>query len=126
MTLGDKDCCSRPYCGHGEVYHDLRNGTHYGPCALCHSSQRNGCKGFAPPLVIGEKLVLIGQRFWFRFEKSDFKNDPVGWHDVKYIDTQGPRVVVVKLTKNGFDKWDLGREYEPGRWSFVKPQEASP
>jgi len=123
MTVGDKDCCSRPYCGHGEVYHDLRNGSRYGPCALCHSGQRNGCKGFAPPLAVGEKLVLIGQKFWFNFEgDKDFPKDPVGWIECKFVNVEWGSIVV---KPKGHDKFDLTRTGVAQRGAVEKPAEAS-
>lgn len=123
MTVGDKDCCSRPYCGHGEVYHSLRQGRHMGPCDLCSSSRgRYGCKRFAPPLEVGGALILIGKKFWYNFEgDAAFPKDPKGWIECKFVDDEYGSIIV---KPKGHEKFCLSRRGVAERGAVVKPEEA--
>jgi len=64
MVLGDKDSCAKRSCGHGEIWHPTC-------CFKNHS--------FIKPLIVEEKVLVIGDKFWYNFLGcEEFPKDPKG------------------------------------------------
>jgi hypothetical protein len=111
LTLGDADCCAK--CGMGDIW---------------HSGDRSTIPGkwphrFIKPLIIGTKVVMVGDRFYYNFPgNADFPTDPKGWVKCIFKDTEGKYGLIVK--PKGHEKFIISRN-EPERFRLEELGEMS-
>ena len=103
MTVGDKDCCAVKTCGHGEIWH---------PTCCQRRPHR-----FVKPLVIGEKVIIVGDRFYYNFEgDAQYPKDPKGWIQCSFSGIDGNNLIV---KPRGFEKFIVSRIH-PERFRLAK------
>ena len=104
MVVGDKDCCARKDCGHGEIWHPT--------CCPRHHV-------FVEPLIIEGRVLLIGDRFYYDFPGDrDYPQGPKGLIECRFSGAEGRHTIIAK--PKGFEKFAISRNNEVERFRQLK------